>query len=123
MKVLELAADLGQLVAVQGNLTVLAAGIIHVQDPMGMAGAASAFGAALGVEGFAMKVQLSAQLCTIYMDDTSIGPISRHFCAKMFGNRYSLAAGGQTPHFCVRKGECGCRFTNLIVTGGLKSRP
>jgi hypothetical protein len=55
MEVSELAADLGQLVAVQGDLPVLAAGIVDVQDPLGMADAAGAFGAAFGVEGFAVK--------------------------------------------------------------------
>ena len=83
MEVPELAADLGQLMAVQADLTVLAAGIVDVQDPLGMAEAAGTFGTAFGVEGFAMKqgtaedvaevgdlgeeaVQLRAQLCHLY---------------------------------------------------------
>ncbi len=53
--VAELAAHLGQLVAVQADLPVLAAGIIHVQDPLGVADAAGTFSAAFGVKGFAMK--------------------------------------------------------------------
>jgi len=55
MKVPELAADLGQLVAVQGDLPVLAAGIVHVQNPLGMANATGTFSAAFGVEGLAMN--------------------------------------------------------------------
>jgi len=55
MEVPELAADLWQLIAVQADLTVLAAGIIDVQDPLGVTDAAGAFGAAFGVEGFAMQ--------------------------------------------------------------------
>ena len=51
----ELAADLGQLAAVQADLTVLTTGIVDVQDPLRMADAAGAFGAAFGVEGLAME--------------------------------------------------------------------
>ena len=55
MEVSESAADLGQLVAVQGDLPVLAAGIVHVQNPLGMANATGTFSAAFGVEGLAMN--------------------------------------------------------------------
>ncbi|HYU44717.1 MAG TPA: hypothetical protein VEK84_00905 [Terriglobales bacterium] len=80
MKIPELAADLGQLVAVQADLAVLAAWVVDVQDPLGVTDAAGTFDAAFGVEGFAMQegaaediaevgdlgeeaVQLWAQLC------------------------------------------------------------
>jgi len=65
MEVPELAADLGQLVAVQSDLTVLAAGIIHVQDPLGMADAAGALGAALGVEGLAMQQRAAEDVAEV----------------------------------------------------------
>ena len=55
MVVPELAAHLGQLVAVQADLTVLTAGVIYVQDPLRVTDAASTFSTAFGVEGVAMK--------------------------------------------------------------------
>ena len=55
MEVPELAADLRQLVAVQADLTVLAARIVDVQNPLGVAESAGTFGTAFGVEGFAVK--------------------------------------------------------------------
>ena len=46
---------LGQLVAAQTDLTVLAARIVDVEDPLRMSAAAGALGAVLGVEGGAME--------------------------------------------------------------------
>ena len=42
-------------VATQADLTVLATGIVDVEDPLGVAAAVGALGATLGVEGGAMK--------------------------------------------------------------------
>ena len=53
--ILELAAHLGQLLGAQGELAVLAAGIVDVEDPLAVAEALGADGAAAGVEGGAME--------------------------------------------------------------------
>jgi len=55
MKVSELAAHLRQLATVQADLTVLTAGIIYIQDPLGMALSAVALSAVFGVKGLAMN--------------------------------------------------------------------
>src|ERR1035441_1634981 len=47
--------DLEQLVSLQADLTVLAAGIVDTEDPLGMTDAAGTLGAAAGMEGSAMK--------------------------------------------------------------------
>src|ERR1035437_9966492 len=47
--------DLEQLASVQADLAVLAAGIVDVEDPLGMADAAGTLGAAAGMEGSAME--------------------------------------------------------------------
>src|ERR1022692_1598765 len=53
--VLEPPPDLEQLGSVQADLTVLAAGIVDVEDPLGMTDAAGTLGAAAGMEGSAME--------------------------------------------------------------------
>ena len=51
----ELSPHLGQLISVQADLTILAARIVHVEDPLAMADAVGADGAAAGVEGSAVE--------------------------------------------------------------------
>ena len=91
MEVPELAADLGQLMAMQADLTVLAAGIVDVQDPLGMAEAAGTFGTAFGVEGFAMNEGTAEDIAEVWKivrsgnwlarRSTEMKELCLHFCA------------------------------------------
>ena len=60
-----MAAHLGQLVAMQADLTILAAGIVDVQDPLGVADAAGAFGTALRVEGLAVEERAAEDIAEV----------------------------------------------------------
>ena len=60
VEVLQLLTDLGDLGGMEADLAVLRARVVDVEDPLGMAAAAGALGAAVGVEGGAME-QRAAQ--------------------------------------------------------------
>jgi hypothetical protein len=65
MEIPEPAAHVAELPTVQANLTILTAGIVDIQDPLGMTLSALAFGATLGVKSLAMNERAAEDIAEV----------------------------------------------------------
>ena len=91
MEVPELAADLWQLIAVQADLTILAAGIVDIQDRLGVADTASTFGTAFGVEGFALNEGAAEDIAKVGELGEEAGKLWAQLCHLCGWSMYHLS--------------------------------